>query len=436
MAIRSGTGGLKYPLPNNQQQAAIAAASAGGSASASAYGANRQYAGTKMRVQADILNSERDRQFRAQSQLQEQGFRAEQAYFDREHQKGAQLEGQAFRSGESQLDRQLSTQQHDARLQQQREMQWQDQYFREEQNRLDRDFTTERDKARFQQDQAAFEGKVDAGIEEDIRAGKLELTPEQQAELQKLEEGKAKAKDLDPAQQAEFQSQYEAKRRQILRSARPAAGPSATAVATKRTTYYDPQTGTFADQMGPGRVPGTVNEKGAFEPIAAGPDTSKQDAERQRWVDKKADALLKHGDETGKPLTPDQAFAKARQESEAYFRARNPQPQPVPGQPQSPAPGQPPAQTAQPGAAPPVLQPNSYWMNGQGGGTAGAAPQPAAVPGNALPTSMHSITPGAGAPSGPLDMNSVAKPKTAEEYAALKPGEMYLKNGELKRKPI
>lgn len=91
MAIRAGSGGLKYRLPsqadNNARQSA-ASASAGGSASASAFGANRRYALGKRQLAHDTLQSGLDRRFRAQ-----------QAYIDRENQMGSQLAAQEHRQG-------------------------------------------------------------------------------------------------------------------------------------------------------------------------------------------------------------------------------------------------------------------------------------------------------------------------------------------------
>ena len=98
MAIRAGSGGLKYRLPsqadNNARQSA-ASASAGGSASASAFGANRRYALGKRQLAHDTLQSGLDT---LQSGL-DRRFRAQQAYIDRENQMGSQLAAQEHRQG-------------------------------------------------------------------------------------------------------------------------------------------------------------------------------------------------------------------------------------------------------------------------------------------------------------------------------------------------
>lgn len=291
MAIRSGTGGLKYPLPANTDAAAsIAAASAGGSASASAYGANRQFAANKMRVQADLANAAADRDFRARSQMQEQGYRAQQAFYDREHQAGAQLQAQDFRAQQSELDRNFDAYQR-----------MQGQQFQAGEAQKDRDFTTERDKARYEQDQAAFEREVDAGIEGDIRSGKLQLSPKAQAELDALEGGKIDVTrpDYDPQQRAEFEKNYEARKREILRTAGPPKGPTATDAANQGTTYYDPKTGRFEIEMGPGRTPGRVGKDGQFNPIVE--DTSKADeAEMNKGLYEDAQKIMKEDVAEGK----------------------------------------------------------------------------------------------------------------------------------------
>lgn len=73
MAIRAGSGGLRFPLPNQSEIQArqnAAAASAGGSAAASTYSANRQFAGQQRALRYTAVNNELNRQF--------QGFQAEQ----------------------------------------------------------------------------------------------------------------------------------------------------------------------------------------------------------------------------------------------------------------------------------------------------------------------------------------------------------------------
>jgi hypothetical protein len=373
MAIRSGSGGLKYPLPNQAQlvaQQSAAAASAGGSAAASTFGANRAFAANKMRVQADLANSAADRQYRAMAQLEGQNFEAQQNYYDRENRKGSQLEAQRF-----------DAERQDKLFQQQTEAQWQNRYFTAEENRKDRDFTISRDKARADQEAEKI-AEQDAQIEEDINSGVLELSPAAQRRLQELEAADAEAvidQTMSDEQYKEFQKQQQEQIRRIRRTAGKPKGPDATQRANQQQTFFDPQTKTFhpdPGEEGSGRVPGTVNQNGQFQPTVEQPGTSKQDAEVQRWVDEKAKSYLEEGDEDGNPLyTPDQAFAKAREDSVPYFRARNGQQQPG-GQP-APAPGQ---------AEPPPPAP------GQTGQQTTAAPQvPGAMPEPEVQTIVNDV---------------------------------------------
>lgn len=274
MAIRAGSGALKYPLPNQAQiqaQQSAAAASAGGSASASAYGTNRRYAGLKKQLQYNAFESGMDRLFRADQANLDRGFRAEQAYFDREHQKGGQLEAQ-----DAAAKRQA------AQFEQQTQLQYESQYNANLEAQRDRDFTTERDAARFEQDRTQFERGIDASIEDGIRTGELELSPEAQFRLQQLEGNKAARTGLDPEQQAEFDQQHEKRRREILRTAKPPSGPSITARANQGQTFYDPQTGTFAEEMGPGRIPGRLDQNEQFVPTVAG-DTKADEKQQKQF---------------------------------------------------------------------------------------------------------------------------------------------------------
>jgi hypothetical protein len=261
MAIRSGTGGLKYPLPNQGQlsaQMSAAAASSGGSAAASTFGANRSFAANKMRVQADLANSAAERQFRAMSQMEEQGFRAQQQFYDREHFKGAQLQEQGFRAGESQLDR---------------------------------EFETQRDTANFQRETAEYERRIDAQAEADIRSGKRVLSPKAQEQLRQLEDAESDAKGMDAQQQADWAAQKAEKRRQIIRGATEPVGPTADEEFNKGTIYLDndPQSPTYGKAFpdpGPGRVAGRGTDKG-FVPSV---DTSAQDKQQQEQQKKQQEA--------------------------------------------------------------------------------------------------------------------------------------------------
>lgn len=306
MALRAGGGGLKYPLPSQYQigaQQSAAAASAGGSASSSAYGANRQFAANKMRVQADLANSAADRQFRAMSQMQGQQFEAQQNYYDREHRKGAQLEAQRFDAA-----------QQDQRLQQQKEMQWEGHYLDAEQARQNRDFLTNRDQAGYEQDQASFERKVDADIQAQVRAGKLELTPGAQKELDQIAAGRVEAQKLDPIQRDEFEKQAAQRERELLRTAQAPKGPTATGRANLGITYYDPERKSFTDQPGPNGVAGTIGKDGQFQPIAAGGDSKEQVKKNDALVKRARKMLDDSQEEGGTKLTLEGALEAAQKE--------------------------------------------------------------------------------------------------------------------------
>lgn len=246
MPIKTGSGGLKYQLPSQAQlqaQQAAASASAGGSASASAYGANRRLAGDKMQLRYNAYQADMDR-----------AFRAEQAFYGREHEMGAQLESQAFRA-----DLQYKQRLHETDLQNA------SQKFRGDQAQLDRDFQGEQQRLNrgFQGDQrqldrdhdnAQFERRVDAQIEQDIASGKLELPPETVAALNKLEAGQADLREFDLDQQEEFKKKYEAEKRRLLRTATTPGGPTATGQFNRKITHVDPNTGKSFDNPIPGRT--------------------------------------------------------------------------------------------------------------------------------------------------------------------------------------
>lgn len=327
MAIRSGSPGLKYPLPANTiAQQSAAAASAGGSASASAYGANRSYAANKMRVQADLANSAAERDFRARSQMEEQGFRARENFYDREHQAGAQIQGQEFRANQEELDRNFRAYQQQS-----------GQNFQLNRDKAEMDFTRERDQAQFDRGKEGFEREVDAGIEADIRTGKLELPPEAQNELNKIEAGRVEAQKLDPAGQADYERQAQERTRKLIRTARPPKGPTATDAANQGTTFYDPATGKFESQMGPGRTPGRVGKDGQFQPIVDNSAQNEQQQKRREEIEKWA------RDKIGQPnpAKPGEFFtaedaAKMVEDYEKNFGGQQPAPagqQPAPEQP-------------------------------------------------------------------------------------------------------
>ena len=102
MGISAGSGGLKYALPNrnaSQSTQNAAAASAGGSASASAYGANRRYAGLKKQLQFQAVDSERDRQFKGSEAERDRRFKYASARQEQGHQSSLQANQQKATAG-------------------------------------------------------------------------------------------------------------------------------------------------------------------------------------------------------------------------------------------------------------------------------------------------------------------------------------------------
>lgn len=351
MAIRSGTGGLKYPLPAAPDaQQSIAAASSGGSAAASAFGANRAFAANKMRVQADLANSAADRNYRAQAQIAGQNFEAQQNYYDRENRKGAQLEAQRF-----------DAERQEAMFGQQKELQQAGQQFSASQAELERGFTTERDKARFEQDQAAYERDVDADVQARIRSGELELSPEAQMRLQKIEADRAALaaqNNLTPEQKAEFEAKAQQQERELIRTARAPRTPTASEQANSRQTFYDPQTGKYETEMQPGRIPGSVGKDGQFQPTV---DNSKQQQDQQKQTEdlyKDAQTIAGETNAEGAPVYKD--FDAALEEAR---RRRASAGLPVPGQQQ---PGAPSTGQQPPPNQPPAPQPTGPSSAGMG----------------------------------------------------------------------
>jgi hypothetical protein len=351
MALRLGTGGLKYPIPvAPDAQQSIAAASAGGSASASAYGANRSFAANKMRVQADLANSAAERDFRARSQMEEQGFRARENFYDREHQAGAQLQGQEFRANQEELDRNFAAYQRMA-----------GENFQANQSNLDRDFERERDRAQFDREDAAI-AEQDAQQQANIDAGIAELSPQGQKQMDAIASARAKMageQQWTPEQREEADQKWKDQERRIRRTAGKPRGPDATERANSSQTFFDPQTGKYEKEMGPGRIPGSVGQNGEFKPTVEAPDTSKEDQRRQSWIDKRADDLMKQENDDGKPVySPEDAARMAMQDWDKRQKGFQPGagpggtwqgPPAAPGQtapPPAPAPGQPGSQPA------------------------------------------------------------------------------------------
>lgn len=337
MALRLGTGGLKYPIPvAPDAQQSIAAASAGGSAAASAYGANRSFAANKMRVQADLANSAAERDFRARSQMEEQGFRARENFYDREHQAGAQLQGQEFRANQEELDRNFRA------FQQQS-----GQNFQLNRDKTEMDFTRERDQTQFDRSQTD-ERVQDESIRTGISSGDLVLSKGGQAAWDKLQSDRAAAalqKDLSPEGRAEAERKFDERERGILRTARPPL-QSPDQGWNQNVVHVDAE-----GNAHPKAIPGVTRayDPKTRQPIVEQPDTSKQDAKRLAEEEKRARDIMNQVKEKGEKITPEQAMSQARmqmvEEQAGFDRARNPLPHPPmlpPGQqPNAPAPGQP-----------------------------------------------------------------------------------------------
>jgi hypothetical protein len=341
MAIRSGSGGLKYPLPNQAQlvaQQSAAAASAGGSAAASTFGANRAFAANKMRVQADLANSAADRQYRAMAQLEGQNFEAQQNFYDRENRKGAQLEAQRFDAERQDKLFGQQTQMQQAGQQFNREMQWQDQYYQ-----------TERDRQGFERDQTVRQQQIDeqdAQIEEDINAGMLELTPAAQRRLLELEAADAEAA-IDPTmsdeQYKDFQRQQQEQIRRIRRTAGKPKGPRGAAAFNQDTVLVDEATGTAydnADEAPPGAklVPHNAQDR---KPLV---DNSAQQQDQQKQTEdlyKDAQKLYEEENESGKVYPTFDAALEAARKNRAAAGLPVPGQQQPGGQP-APAPELPP----------------------------------------------------------------------------------------------
>ena len=272
MAIRSGSGSLKYPLLNQAQivaQQSAAAASAGGSASASAYGANRAFAANKMRVQADLANSAAERQFRAASQMEAQGFQNYQ-----------QEQNRDFNAIQNQNQINAYADRQQAGFDNAKELQQGYQTFTAGQEQKSQDFQSGRDQTQFDQNTAAMEAH--------IQAGKMQLNPAAQDKLNKLEADRATIESdgtFTNAQVNEFMQQYRIKKAGIISTATPTATPADQ--ANQSGVLFDPKTGGYSmpvpgQPIPEGMVHGQYGEKG-FQPTI---DTSKQDAAKQKEQEK------------------------------------------------------------------------------------------------------------------------------------------------------
>ena len=226
MAIRAGSQGLKYALPSqaeiNARQSA-AAASAGGSASATAFAANRRYALGRQQLQQSALQNALDRQFSAQQAGISRQFQAGQQTERLEQQEALQKLGQEFRAGQAELGRD----------------------FQAGQAKIGRGFGLSQDRFQTARDR-------NAGLQDAIRSGDMQLPKGSQPELDKLDQKRAKVladKSLNPSQRADALAQIAEDRNRILSTAQPVSGASA---ANRNIDHFNPKTGQFQDNQEPG----------------------------------------------------------------------------------------------------------------------------------------------------------------------------------------
>jgi hypothetical protein len=290
MPIRAGSGGLKYPLPSQAQlqaQQAAAAASAGGSAAASVYGANRRYSSDMKQMQFNAMQAEMDR-----------GFKAEQAFYDREHQMGGQLEQQAARLEAQRRGflNQQELQQNSQEFQGRQAIVERD--FRSSEAEKNRGFTTDRDKAEFERKREEFDWNRGAAYQK----GEFIPDPASKRELDKLESGKTAPEYVNgtPDQKAEFMRKYEARKREILRNANPAPRLTPGDQYDKSVINIDPTTGKRYDNDNPAPAgvttkPYYVNPKtGKPEPLVDDSKDKAKQAEKQAREQAKQDTAQKN----------------------------------------------------------------------------------------------------------------------------------------------
>lgn len=324
MAIRSGTGGLKYPLPvlaQIQAQQNAASASAGGSASASAYGTNRQFAANRMRIQADLANAAANRQFQGYQQAQDQNFRAQQAYIDRENQMGSQLSAQ-----QAAYDRQQ------AHFQQQNALQQSGQQFAADQNILQQTAQSDRDLRLYNQQLVAGLTPVPEHAQEQTRR-----------HLQKLASGLQEMTGQgydprDPSTAEQFNEAYQSYN-SIVQSI---PKPSQAERGQRATTFYNPQTGQFSDVMKEGFTPGVVNNDNQFQPHVDQSVQLKEQQKQQQDQQKEQQRQLAENKklardlqatidpDTGKPYTAERAAEKVMEDDATHNDVFNAQPPAAP----------------------------------------------------------------------------------------------------------
>ena len=313
MAIRAGSGGLKYRLPNRSQTQArqnAAAASAGGSASATAFSANRRYAGVKKRLRHEASQSAINRRFDAQ-----------QKYYDREHyaakeisrQKAAtalekqraasakdrQQDALIVQESQAEIDREVTRRRNkvlDARAEEQIKAKEELRKAKEEQEQLktDRDYQDQiatGERILSEEDKETLEDELDEFITEGLDNKTLVLTPEAKAKLEKLGR-EAYLESLMPEQLADFKRQQKTQKRRILRGAKKRPALTGAQNYTQNRIYLDRETG---EPVGPGKggIAGTVDPRTkAFTPTFPEVDQSKLDKSRAQEANEIMDSQV------------------------------------------------------------------------------------------------------------------------------------------------
>jgi len=256
MAIRAGSGGLKYPVASRAQLQArqnAASAGAGGSASSAAFGANRRFAGLKRQIASREQQNEIDRGFTAgqnalqrQNSLNIQNLISERQNDQQEFTAEQAVLNKAFQ--QTQAETLFNRQQQLADTRFKRDVQLDDTQFKRDTQLTQNKFDLDVELKRLQQDLQVQRG---------IQTGALELSPDAEREMKKLEVARSKLPELDGPQQAEALQKIEEKERRIRQTAR---APQGAARINRGTVHVDtdensPTRGTAFNKPGPGRTP-------------------------------------------------------------------------------------------------------------------------------------------------------------------------------------
>ena len=228
MAIQSGSGGLKYPLPSQAEISARqggAAASAGGSAAAAAYAANRRYGLGRRELAQKAQQAAKDRQSKAQ-----------QSFYDRQHAKGAQIAAQEARIG----------------------LQKDHQTFQAGQSKLgiaaQHELAAERREHELALDTASGDRAKDLYIQKGLDSGEFELPND---ELKKLEMDRMKAfspnanPPLTERQKAEYDETFLPEQRRLKRQY---VRTPATKQFNRNITYLNPAKQRMQHHPEPGTI--------------------------------------------------------------------------------------------------------------------------------------------------------------------------------------